>query len=124
MQVYDIIPVLRPYVKLICSMECDADTDTRYIRVLPDTCVELFISYSPTPVAIIGNELYKSSIITFRMSRPMDVRMRKGSGCLAICFYPGLAYKFLHLPMHLCTDTTIELHDIWKNVAAEIEDKL
>jgi len=124
MQLYDIIPVLQPYIKLICSMDCDADIDTRHIRVLPDTCVELFISYTNTPVAIIGNELHKRSIITFRMSRPMDVQMRKGSGCLAICFHPGMAYRFLHLPMHLLTDTTTALADIWKGVSAEIEDRL
>ena len=124
MQLYDIIPTLRPFVKLICSMDCDDDADTHHIRVLPDACVELFISYTSTPVAIIGNELYKQSIITFRMSRPMDVQMRKGAGCLAICFHPGMAYKFFHLPMHVLTDTTTVLADVWKGMASEIEDKL
>src|SRR5688572_29298173 len=124
MQLYDIVPALQPYVKLICSMDCDDDKDTRHILVLPDACVELFISYTSTPVAIIGNELHKRSIITFRMSRPMDVQMRKGSGCLAICFHPGMAYKFLHMPMHLFSDTTTALDDIWKGMASEIEDKL
>ncbi|HTE26824.1 AraC family transcriptional regulator [Flavitalea sp.] len=124
MQLYDIIPALQPYVKVICSMDCDDDADTRHIRVLPDACVELFISYTSTPVAIIGNELYNRSIITFRMSRPMDVQMRKGSGCLAICFHPGMAYKFFHLPMHVFTDTTTVLDNVWKGKASEIEDKL
>jgi AraC-like DNA-binding protein len=105
-------------------MDCDEDADTRHIRVLPDASVELFISYTNTPVAIIGNELYKQSIITFRMSRPMDVQMRKGAGCLAICFHPGMAYKFFHLPMHVLTDTTTVLNDVWKDMASEIEDKL
>jgi len=105
-------------------MECDDDADTRHIRVLPDTCVELFINYTNTPVAIIGSELHQRSIITFRMSRPMDVQMRKGSGCMAICFHPGMAYKFFHMPMHVLSDTTTALTDVWKNMAAEIEDKL
>src|SRR5690606_9364089 len=89
LQLYPIIPKLRPYIKLICTMDCEDDADTRHIRVLPDTCVELFVNYTGTPVAIIGDELYRRSIVTFRMSRPMDVQMRKGSGCLAICFFPG-----------------------------------
>lgn len=105
-------------------MDCDDDADTCHIRVLPDACVELFISYTSMPVAIIGNELYKKSIITFRMSRPMDVQMRKGAGCLAICFHPGMAYNFIHLPMHVFTDTTTVLHDVWQDMASEIEDKL
>jgi AraC-like DNA-binding protein len=54
----------------------------------------------------------------------MDVQMRKGSGCLAVCFHPGMAYKFFHMPMHALTDTTTELAYIWKGLASEIEDKL
>ena len=105
-------------------MDCHEGTDTRHIRVLPDTCVELFVNYTNTPVAIIGDKLYRRSIITFRMSRPMDIQMRKGSGCLAICFLPGMAYKFIRLPMHVLADTTTALGDIWKGLAANIEDKL
>jgi AraC-like DNA-binding protein len=123
-QSYDIIPGLRPYVKLICTMDFDQNTDTSHIRVLPDTCVELFVNYTNTPVAIIGNELHKRSIVSFRMSRHMDVQMRKGAGCLAICFQPGMAYKFFHLPMHVLTDTTATLSDIWNGLAEELEDKL
>ncbi len=124
MQLYHITQKLQPYIKLICSMECNDDADTRHIRVLPDTCVELFVSYTSTPVAIIGHEVHKGSIITCRMSRPMDVQMRKGSGCLAICFHPGMAYRFFHLPMHMLTDTTAALADVWKDMADEIEDRL
>lgn len=121
---YDIIPSLRSYVKLICTMDCDEGTDNNHVRVLPDTCVELFLNYTSTPIAIIGDELYKRSIVSFRMSRPMDIQMRKGAGCLAICFYPGMAYKFFHLPMQMLTDTNTALSDVWKDLAKEIEDKL
>jgi len=107
-------------------MTCDQDenVDTTHIRVLPDTCAELFVNYTSTPVAIIDNELHERSIITFRMSRPMDVQMRKGTGCLAICFHPGMAYNFFHVPMHVVTDTTVALSDLWKDMAAELEEKL
>lgn len=105
-------------------MECDSDTDTSYIRVLPDACVELFLNYTSTPVAIISDELHKGSIVTFRMSRPMDVQMRKGAGVIAICFHPGMAYKFIHVPMHTLSNTTTALADIWDSTAAEIEDKM
>lgn len=123
-QSYDIIPHLRPYVKLICTMECDEETDTRHVRVLPDTCVELFLNYTSTPVAIIGDELHKGSIINARMSRPMEVQMRKGAGCLAICFHPGMAYQFFQIPMHILSDTTAALSDVWNNLVEEIEDRL
>ncbi|MBC8988347.1 hypothetical protein H9X96_21560 [Pedobacter sp. N36a] len=123
-QSYDIIPNLRPYVKLICTMECDNDRDTRHIRVLPDTCVELFLNYTSTPVAIIGDELHKGSIISARMSRPMEVQMRKGAGCLAICFHPGMAYQFFQIPMRILADTTSALSNVWNNLVEEIEDRL
>lgn len=105
-------------------MDCDEDIDIHHIRVLPDTCVELFVNYTSSPVAIIDNELHKGSIITFRMSRPMDVQMRKGAGCLALCFHPGMAYRFFQVPMHALSDTTVALSDIWSRMAEEIEDKL
>lgn len=123
-QSYDIIPALRPYIKLICTMDCDEDVDTHHIRVLPDTCVELFVNYTSIPVAVIGHELHRQSIITARMSRPVDVQMRKGAGCLAICFYPGMAYPFFPVPMHTLTDITIALSDVWNGMVAELEDKL
>ena len=123
-QQFEVIPELQPYVKLICTMDCETDVDTNHIRVLPDTCVELFVNYTNTPVAIIGNELYDRSIVTFRMSRHSDVQMRKGSGCLAICFYPGVAYRFFHLPMHILADKTLALSDLWRGMAAEIESRL
>jgi AraC-like DNA-binding protein len=123
-QLYDIIPALQPYVKMICTMDCDTAEDTHHIRVLPDTCVELFINYTSTPVAVIDNELHKRSIITFRLNKPMDVQMRKGSGCLAICLHPGMGYKFFHQPMHILANTTTALADVWNNMATEIEDKI
>lgn len=105
-------------------MDCKDGVDTNHIRVLPDTCVELFVNYTSTPVAIIGNELYKNSIISFRMSRYSDVQMRKGAGCIAICFYPGVAYRFFNLPMYLLADRTLALSDLWHDMVAEIEGKL
>jgi len=105
-------------------MDCDKDADTSHIRVLPDTCVELFVNYTTAPIAIIENKLHKRSIITARMSRPMYVQMRKGAGCIAICFHPGMAYNFFNVPMHVLTDTTVALSDLWKDTVTEIEDTL
>jgi AraC-like DNA-binding protein len=96
LQLHDIIPILSPYIKTVCTMDCDDDADTRHIRVLPDTCVELFVNYSREPVAMIE----------------------------AVCFYPGMAYQFFHVPMNLLSDRTIALSDLWDGLAAELEDKL
>ncbi|HEU0126152.1 MAG TPA: helix-turn-helix domain-containing protein [Flavobacterium sp.] len=124
LQIHHIDPLLRPYVRLICTMECIDESDTEYIRVLPDCCVELFINYTSTPIAIIENELYQHSIVTFRMTRSKDVQMRKGSGCIAICFHPGMAYPFFNIPMHLLSDTITPLANLWNYTTSDIEEKL
>ena len=121
-QYYDILPVLKPYIRSICTMDCGGDTDTSHIRVLPDTCAEIFINYTPAPVAIIDNELYKGSIVSFRTNKPVDVQMRKGAGCIAICFHPGMAYRFFKIPFHLLSNTTTSLADLWHTKAGELED--
>lgn len=123
MHFYEINSGLKPYLKFICSMDCEEEADTFHIRVLPDACVELFFNFTNSPIAIIGNKQYTGSIITSRMSVPMEVQMRKGAGCLAICFQPGMAYPFLQVPMHNLTDSTISLSDIWDGLS-EIEDQL
>lgn len=105
-------------------MECEAGADWSQVRVLPDTCVELFLNYTSTPIAVIDQELYKRSIVCFRLSRPVDVQMRKGAGCLAVCFHPGMAYPFIRMPMHLFKDTTVNFFDLWNGATSELEDKL
>jgi AraC-like DNA-binding protein len=105
-------------------MEADGDADNGNIRVLPDTCVELFLNYTGTPVAVIDHKLHKRSIVTSRMSRPMDVQMRKGAGVMAVCFQPGMAYQFIKIPMDSLSNTTVALSDLWGNIAVDMEDRL
>lgn len=105
-------------------MDCDENVDTHHIRVLPDTCVEVFLNYTETPLAIIENKLHQHSIVTSRMNRSMDVRMRKGAGCIAICFQPGMAYHFFSAPMELLSNKTIPLTNLWGQTILDIEEKL
>ncbi|QIL40367.1 AraC family transcriptional regulator [Pedobacter sp. HDW13] len=118
---YDILPALKPYVSQICTMDCDGGLDRDDIRVLPDTRVEIFINYTSSPVAIIDNELYKGSIVNFRMNKPVDVQMRKGEGCMAVCFQPGMAYRFFKIPLHLLSNSTTPLAELWEKKAAMLE---
>lgn len=124
LQLYPIHPKLQPYVKLICTMECNEAKDTEQVHVLPDACVELFISYTDTPVAIIDQQLHQNSMVNSRMNVPTSVQMRKGSGCIAICFQPGMAYPFFSLPMNVLNNNSIPLNEIWGKVIIEIEEKL
>ena len=124
LQLYDIMPALLPYVKVICTMECDQDADNNHIRVLPDTCVEIFLNYTISPIAIIDSQLYERSIVSFRIDRYVDVQMRKGAGCVAICFYPGMAALFFKFPMGELANTTTPLSELWNLDAHVLEDQL
>lgn len=124
LKLYQINPVMQPYIKLICTMDCDENVDTHQIRVLPDTCVEVFLNYTETPLAIIENELHQHSIVTSRMNCSMDVRMRKGAGCIAICFQPGMAYHFFNTSMDLLSNKTIPLTNFWGQTTSHLEEKL
>lgn len=105
-------------------MDCDQDADLRPVRVLPDACVELFLSYTSPPVALIEDRLYVNSIVTSRMSRAVDVRMRKGAGCLAVCFLPGMAHYFFKPKMQELSDVVVPLSHLWPGMVAELEDRL
>lgn len=121
---YTILPPLQPFIKLICTMDCEGDTDTCHITVLPDACVELFVNYSTTPLAIIDHEIYHQSIVSARMTRPISVQMRKGAGCIAVCFYPGMAHRFFNVAMHELTDKNTSLNDLWKGLTPALEERL
>jgi AraC-like DNA-binding protein len=122
--VFDICEELRPYVKAICAMEISEQEAVSGFRVLPDTCVEMFISYRNTQLANIHfetNDIYSGSIITYRMSQYMDVRMLKGSACMAVCFNPGYAACFIP---HTVGNGIIALSDALDAIGKEMEEQI
>jgi AraC-like DNA-binding protein len=97
---------------------------TSSFRVLPDTCVELFINYKGSQQTIrAGCSLTKrpNCFIVSRMSRYMDVDGHGDSGSVTVCFFPGAAAHFFPIAMHEISDGVTDLYDLWKN-ASEIED--
>lgn len=124
---YNIIPALQPYVRSICSLEMDASAPPSHFRVLPDTCVELFISYTTRQLAIVkGKNLFDSagSLVNCRLNTFMDVQMFPGSGCIALCFQPGAAHYFFSLPMSELTNMTTGLDDLWGREARELQEQV
>lgn len=103
------------------------DDNRAPFRVVPDTCVELFINYTSTSLATISNNKnFKSghSFVVSRMSSYMDVEMQPGSGCIAICFNPGTAYHFFPLPMNEVTDSVVGTEHLWGNATYELEERV
>lgn len=125
---YNIIPALEPFIKSISSIEtADGSTSPCTFRVLPDTCVEIFLAYNNQPIAKIKTKAQfnsSKSFITSRMLTYMDVQLPPNSGSIAICFHPGAAFRFFHLPMKAFTDDNILLSDVWGNKINELEDSI
>lgn len=128
LRLYEIEPILQPFVKLICSMENDGlSPSLRPFRVLPDTCLELFINYIDSDPTLInsGKQHHASNnFIVSRMNSYMDVQSPAKMGCITVCFYPGKARSFFHLPMSELSNGVAGLEDLWKMVAIEMEDKI
>jgi len=95
-------------------------------RVLPDTCIELFVTYagSRQTVSVTGLQQQPNSFIVSRMSKYMDVQSQGRSGFISVCFHPGAAAHFFSVAMNEVTDMVVGLNDLWKSIAAEMEDRV
>jgi AraC-like DNA-binding protein len=125
LQVFHIIPQLQPYIREVCIVEFAKDDIPYTIRVLPDTCIELFINFGEMPLADFTNNVaYQRSFLTSRMSTYMDVARSAGSRCIAVCFKPGQAYRFFSVPMSELSNKVIELEDLWRSQSNDIEERL
>ncbi len=128
LEFYNIIPELRPFIKAISSIENPGDsTSPCTFRVLPDTCVEIFFAYHGETIAKIKTKTQfdsAKSFVTSRMSTYMDVQVPQNSSSIAVCFYPGAAFRFFDLPMKELTDNNILLFDLWGDKIYELEDNI
>jgi len=98
-----------------------------HFRVLPDACVELFINCSPVPMAAIkegaAEVTYQQSIINFRMKTFADVRMLRGSRCIAICFQPAAAGSFFAFPTGMA-GSVLTIDEAWQRAGAQLEEQV
>lgn len=126
LNIYTILPELRPYVKVICSMETGRESGTLPLRVLPDTCVELFINYSQVPLAHFSAATpfdNARSFVVFRMNHFMDIQMKAGSGCIAVCLKPGAACHFFRVPLNALSNCAVGIHQLWENAVSDMEER-
>jgi AraC-like DNA-binding protein len=128
LRLYDITPALQPYVKLICSIESDGKNNPFHpFRVLPDTCVELFINYINTsPARISTGKSFDggNSFVVSRMNSFMDVEQPGKTGFFSVCFYPAAARHFFSLPMNELSNNVISLDELWQNVSTQLAEEM
>lgn len=127
-QLYDIDSTLRPFIKVICSVDNRSPIIVpTQLRVLPDTCVELFINLGkPQQIATPdGNTPSLSrSFVTSRMNSFMDVYTQDNVSFVSVCFSSGQAYRFFPVPMHDIANQTINLRDLWGTCADDMQERV
>ncbi|GAB3316520.1 helix-turn-helix domain-containing protein [Larkinella ripae] len=116
---FTIDPRLKPFVKAICALETDAPAVLPPpIRVLPDTCVELFVNFCEPQRVVSANGRAASSgrsFITARLNHFMDVWTAGPVRFVSVCFAEGQAYRFFPVPMHNLANQLIDLGELWED---------
>ncbi|GAB3948007.1 helix-turn-helix domain-containing protein [Spirosoma harenae] len=124
-RLYDIAPVLKPFVKEICSVESNGSAASSVpIRVLPDACVELFVNVGEpqTIVSSTGKKAHTGkSFVTSRMSHFMDVQTLESLSFVSVCFSIGNAYPFFSASMLAITNQVIDLRDLWGPIVDDLQ---
>jgi AraC-like DNA-binding protein len=127
-QEYHITAPLRPFVKVIWSMESGVSIfNDMPMRILPDTCVELVIHFNdPYQTTFSDNtsSIQHRSFVVAQMKSFIDIQPHGKPGLIAVRFTAHGAYHFFGMPMKELANCEIDLHCIWKKLAAEIEERV
>ncbi|HEY0652656.1 MAG TPA: helix-turn-helix domain-containing protein [Chryseosolibacter sp.] len=125
-QEYPIADPLRPYVKVIWSMESE-ETWAPPMRILPDSCVELVIHFNqPYKTTFSDNkaEVQPQSFVVAQMKNFIEIQPNGKIGMLSIRFSAQGAYHFFGMPMKEIANGIVDLKLVWNNLAKEIEERI
>jgi AraC-like DNA-binding protein len=127
-QEYEIAETLRPYVKVIWSMESDSSVfGGTPIHILPDTCVELVIHFGdPYKTTFSDNSvsIQEQSFVVAQMKSFMKIQSHGKTGLIAVRFSALGAYHFFGIPMKEIVNGETGLRNVWHGLASEIEEKI
>lgn len=127
-QEYEIAETLKPFVKVIWSMENDANVlDGPIMHILPDTCVELVVHFSdPYKTTFSDNSIsvQERSFVVAQMKSFMKIQSNGKTGLIAVRFSALGAYHFFGTPMKEFANGETGLINLWNDMAIEIEEKI
>jgi hypothetical protein len=96
-------PSLRPFVRVIWSMENDtALFDAPPMRILPDTCVELVVHFADpykTTYSSNTSTIQQQSLIVAQIKNFIEIQPHGKIGLIAVRFSAWSAYFFLGIPV-------------------------
>ena len=122
-QEYEIAENLKPYVKVIWSMESDLDVvDGPTTYILPDACVELVFHFGdPYKTTLSDNSIsvQAQSFVVAQMKSFMTIQSNGKTGIIAVRFSALGAYHFFGVPMKEIANGETGLSNLWKDTARE-----
>src|SRR5688572_23407626 len=125
---YQIADSLKPFVKVIWSMEDDSyDVNGFPIYILPDSCVELVVHFSdPYKTTFSDNtiSIQPQSFVVAQMKSFLKIQSCGRTGFIAVRFSALGAYHFFSMPMKEIVNRETGLRNVWHNLAPEIEGKI
>lgn len=123
---YPIVPELRPFIKVIWSMENDPrEVPQLTMRILPDTCVEMVIHYSRPLSTTFSNGtkvVQPLNFVVAQMKSFIEIAPTGAFGFMSVRFSAQGAYHFFGIPMKEIVNGVVDLNGLWKSLADEMTD--
>jgi AraC-like DNA-binding protein len=127
-QEYEISEPLKPFVKVIWSMEDEAHVMNGFpIYILPDSCVELVVHFSDPYKTTFSNNttsIQQQSFVVAQMKSFMQIQSHGKTGLIAVRFSALGAYHFFGMPMKEIVNREAGLRNVWQGLAAEVEERI
>lgn len=127
-QEYEISGPLKPFVKVIWSMEDHSHVVNGFpIHILPDSCVELVVHFSDPYKTTFSNNtssIQQQSFVVAQMKSFMQIQSHGRTGLIAVRFSALGAYHFFGMPMKEIVNSETGLRNVWQDLALEIEEKI
>jgi AraC-like DNA-binding protein len=127
-QEYEIAIPLKPFVKVIWSMESSGTAvGIPPMRILPDSCVELVIHFHDPYSTTFGSgktDPQPKSMIVAQMKDYIEISPTGRIGMVSVRFSAQGAYHFFGVPMKEIANGVTDLKLVWNNLAHEIEERI
>lgn len=125
---YPIVNQLRPFVKVIWSMESDPGEAPEFsMRILPDSCVEMVIHYfEPLETTFSNGEckVQPKSFVVAQMKSFIELAPTGRYGFMSIRFSAQGAYHFFGIPMKAIVNDVVHLDDAWTSHSRDIRERV
>lgn len=127
-QEYDIAETLKPFIKVIWSMESESSMfGGTPLHILPDTCVELVVHFRNPYKTTFSNDttsIQEQSFVVAQMKSFLKIQAHGKTGIMAVRFSAIGAYHFFGMPMKEIANAEVGLRNIWPELAGEVEERI